>query len=211
MAESIMAKPEQINVMLIRSGASEWDRCGRLVGQADLPICESSRNEVDESSAMLHGAELRVILHAADQCSTATASAYAQVTGAKTKLIEELADVDLGLWEGLRTEELEEKFPKAYREWRDNPANVIVPEGETLAGASVRISRGLAKALDKLRAPDPGVGVVLRPMAYGLVRCWLTGRPISELWEAMDGPAAEWHEVTRSQLRQTREESRVGS
>ncbi|HED53274.1 MAG TPA: histidine phosphatase family protein [Phycisphaerales bacterium] len=211
MAESIMAKPEQINVMLIRSGASEWDRCGRLVGQADLPICKSSRNEVDESSAMLNGAELRVILHAADQCSTATASAYAQVTGAKTKVVEELADVDLGLWEGLRTEELEEKFPKAYREWRDNPANVIVPEGETLVGAGARITGGLAKALDKLRAPDPGVGVVLRPMAYGLVRCWLTGRPISELWKAMDGPAAEWHEVTRSQLRQAREESRVGS
>jgi broad specificity phosphatase PhoE len=211
MAESIMAKPEQINVLIIRSGQSDWDITGRLVGQADLPLCDQAKSDLAETSSLLDGAELSCILHAPDQCSKSTADAYARVTGAKAKLIEALADIDLGLWEGLRGEDLEEKAPKAYRGWRENPANVIVPEGESLVEASGRISVALAKALEKLRAPDPGVGVVLRPMAYGLIRCWLTGRPVNELWEVMEGPAAEWHELSRAQLRQTREVSRIGS
>lgn len=211
MAESIMSKPQHINVLIIRSGQSEWDQNGRLVGQVDLPLCEQAKRDLDQTSAVLEGAELSSILHAPDQCSKATAAAYARVTSAKLKSIDDLADIDLGLWEGLRAEDLEEKAPKAYKGWRENPANVNVPEGESLAEASSRITIALAKALEKLRAPDPGVGIVLRPMAYGLVRCWLTGRPLSELWEVMEGPPAEWHELSRAQLKQTRELSRIGS
>ncbi|RNC81504.1 MAG: histidine phosphatase family protein [Phycisphaera sp.] len=211
MAESIMGKPEHINVLIIRSGQSEWDRTGRLAGQADLPLCEQSKLELQDASSLLDGAELSAILHAGDQCSKSTAEAYARVTGGKSKTIDAIADIDLGLWEGLRWEDLEDKAPKAFREWKENPANVSVPEGESLNEAYSRISLALAKAIEKLRAPDPGVGVVLRPMAYGLVRCWLTGRPVSELWEIMEGPSAEWHELSRAQLKQTRELSRVGS
>ena len=211
MPETTMAKPEQIDVLLIRSGESEWDRTGRLVGKADLPLCEKAKQDLAEASALLDGVDLSIVLHAADQCSASTAAMYSRVTESKTREIDDLADVDLGLWEGLRGQDLEDKAPTAYREWRENPLNVQVPEGESMMEASGRISAGLARAIEKLRAPDPGVGVVLRPMAYGLIRCWLTGRPVSELWEVMDGPAAEWHEVSRAKLKQAREESRIGS
>lgn len=206
-----MAKAEHINVLLIRSGDSEWDRTGRLVGQADLPLCDKARKDLADSSALLDGVELSVVLHAADQCSAGTAALYARVTGSKPREVADLADMDMGLWEGMRDQDLEDKAPTAYRQWRENPANVQVPGGESVMDASGRISAGLARAIEKLRTPDPGVGVVLRPMAYGLIRCWLTGRPVGELWEVMDGPPAEWHEVSRAQLRQAREESRIGS
>lgn len=206
-----MAKSEHINVLLIRSGENEWDRCGRLAGKADLPLCEQARKDLADASARLDGVDLSIVLHADDQCSEATASMYARVVWCKARLVEDLADMDLGLWEGLRGQDLEEKAPTAYREWRENPLNVQVPEGESVMEASGRISAGLARAIEKLRSPDPGVGVVLRPIAYGLIRCWLTGRPVSELWEVMEGPPAEWHEVSRVKLRQAREESRIGS
>ena len=56
MAESIMGKPEHINVLIIRSGQSEWDRTGRLAGQADLPLCEQSKLELQDASSLLDGA-----------------------------------------------------------------------------------------------------------------------------------------------------------
>src|SRR5690606_15052333 len=106
MPETTMAKPEQINVLLIRSGESEWDRTGRLVGKADLPLCEKAKQELVDASSMLDGVDLSIVLHAADQCSASTAAMFARVVGCKTREIDDLADMDLGLWEGLRGKDL---------------------------------------------------------------------------------------------------------
>ncbi|MEM1072359.1 MAG: histidine phosphatase family protein [Planctomycetota bacterium] len=199
-----MPKSTHIHAVLIRSGMSEWDESGRLVGRADLPLAPEGLEAVGEASRGLDGVTLSSILHGPDQCSVATAEAYARVTAGKLREVADLADVDLGLWEGLLRGEVEEKFQKAYRRWIEDPGEVVVPEGEPIADAQARIVGGLSRTLEKLRQPDPGVGIVLRPIAYGLVRCWLLGRPVSELWALTASPATEWHEVARSRLKEAR-------
>lgn len=201
----LMAKPTQFNVVLVRSGLSDWDLCGRLVGQADLPLGDAGLEGVASASVALDGANLSMILHGPDQCSVATAEAYARITGAKLKRVDDLADVDLGLWEGMLRDDLEEKFPKAFRRWEEEPGEVMVPEGEPITDAQHRLIAAMGRVLEKLRNPDPGVGIVLRPMAYGLVRCWMSGQPVSELWSMSDTPTYEWHEVSRDRLREARE------
>lgn len=200
-----MAKHINFNVVLIRSGLSDWDLCGRLVGQADLPLGDDGLEAVASASGALDGATLSTILHGPDQCSVATAEAYARVTGGKLKRVDGFEDVDLGLWEGLLRADLEEKFPKAFRRWEEEPGDVIVPEGEPLVEAQARLVSAMGRSLEKLRSPDPGVGVVLRPMSYGLVRCWVSGVPISRLWAMTDSPSHEWHELARERLRGARE------
>ncbi|MGP1273564.1 MAG: histidine phosphatase family protein [Phycisphaerales bacterium] len=200
-----MPKRTHFNIVLIRSGLSDWDLCGRLVGQADLPLGEAGLAGVASASVALDGANLSVIMHGPDQCSIGTAEAYSRVTGAKLREVDDLADVDLGLWEGMLRSDLEEKFPKAFRRWEDEPSEVMVPEGEPIAEAQHRLVAAMGRSLEKLRSPDPGVGIVLRPMAYGLVRCWLSGVPISQLWSMADAPSYEWHELSRDRLRGARE------
>jgi probable phosphoglycerate mutase len=199
-----MAKSEVLNVVLVRTGASEWDRMGRLSGRADLPLCPSGGDELCRRVGEFDGTELSHVLHGPDQCSVGTAEALSRVTGAKTREVEGLAELDLGLWEGLRIEELEDKFPRTYREWLEDPSRVRVPEGEPLTEAVIRLASAIGRTCEKLRGTDPGVGVVLRPMAYGLVRCWIRGQGYAGMWPMASGPWFEWHELPRLRLREAK-------
>ncbi|MCH7961849.1 MAG: hypothetical protein IIC49_05895 [Planctomycetes bacterium] len=67
------------------------------------------------------------------------------------------------------------------------------------------------KTLAKVRDEDEPVGVVLRPVAFGLVQAWLTGQGSTALWSIVqDGPRLIRHAVPRMLLKEARERSRAG-
>ncbi|MEO1584218.1 MAG: histidine phosphatase family protein [Planctomycetota bacterium] len=209
-----MATPDLINIALIRCGRTEWDTSGRVVGRVDLPLASEEANGLTDLVVSLEGTGLSSVLHGPDQCCIATAEAVARETGGKLKRSPDLADVGMGLWEGLRRQELEEKFPSKFRAWTESPSDVSVPEGEPLDAATDRLVSSIGRLIDKLRKTDPGVGIVLRPMSYELVSAWITGRPAIDVTWSDESPRHEWHEVARSRFqawaRGTREGASVG-
>ena len=117
----------------------------------------------------------------------------------------------LGLWGGLLLSDLEEKYPKAYRQWMEDPGTVNIPDAERLGEDRERIVSALAKALAKVRDEDEPVGVVLRPVAFGLAQAWLTGQGSTALWSLVpDGPRLIRHAVPRMLLKEARERSSAG-
>lgn len=108
----------------------------------------------------------------------------------------------MGLWEGMLARELEEKCPRAYRQWLEDPSVVHVPEGEALDEARQRLVETLSRQLDKVRWGNGAIGVVLRPVAMGLIGCALADVPTGSLWTMMKtGMAAEWRTLQRGSLR----------
>jgi broad specificity phosphatase PhoE len=85
--------------------------------------------------------------------------------------VKALSEIDMGLWGGLRGDDLHERFSKAWRQWRDDPASVTPPGGEPAREAEVRIFAAMAKAFEKGNGKT--IGVVLRPIAHALATCWL--------------------------------------
>jgi len=74
------------------------------------------------------------------------------------------------------------------------------PEGESFVAGEVRLLTALAKALEK--GPGTSIGVVARPMEFGLLRARIDGRPTSELWTIVeDGPASARAQVRIPELR----------
>lgn len=205
---STMAKSNEIRVLLVRTGETEWEKAGRLAGATDVPLSEAGRDAVRRTAESLADARLSTIYCGPDEASQVTAQELARVTGGKVRIVEELGEINLGLWEGLLASELEEKCPTAYRQWMEDPASVLVPEGENLEDARARIMESLARALD--RAGNGAVGVVLRPVAMALVACELTGTPTRSLWSMMrTGPATQWRTIHRETIRAARGRARA--
>ena len=194
-----MSKP--IALTLVRTGATSWERAGRLAGCVDVPLCPEA---AACCSALAKEASVGVptlILHAADQASTATADAIAAQTGAKSKEVEGLSEINLGLWAGLTEGALEERSPSIWRMWREDPTAVSIPEGEQVEVAADRVVASLLKALGKVKG-GTSVAVVLRPMSYGMVRCWLDSMPMTRLWEVVEqGASVDRREIDRSRFR----------
>ncbi len=63
--------------------------------------------------------------------------------------LEELAEVDFGLFEGLTAEEIAKRYPEEFRRWNSNrrAADFVYPDGARRAALGARGARGTARML----------------------------------------------------------------
>lgn len=157
-----------------------------------MPLGRTGLAAAHDRARVVKGHAISAVLCGPDDASRTTAEILANATGATVKVQDALAEVSLGLWEGLKATELEDRCPTTYRQWRSDPADVRAPNGESLEAARDRMIEVYRKAVPKLAVANETVVVALRPMALGLTRCWLEGRPTSELWDlATEGAGVE--------------------
>lgn len=180
-----MPKTRTFSVFLVRSCATSWDEAGRLVGASDLPLCPQGRARFETE---LHSAsewELDAILAAPDESTVSVADMLGEATGGKVRQIPDLRDVELGLWNGLREQEVSDRYPTAYKQWINDPTSVQPPGAESLIDAESRILEALVRGLDKCKNGHTRIGVVVRPLAWAVIRCRIEGWPTARAWDAL--------------------------
>lgn len=179
-----MATPSEIELLLVRGSRTEWDEIGRLGGDCDLPACKAWGEELTAALRDHDLSAITGILTSPDEASTQTAHHIGKLADKKVRTIDDLREIDLGLWEGQRMEQLVERFPAAFKQWKDDPTSVVSPEGESFADAEMRLLNALARGLDKLNGKGRHVAVVLRPMAFHVLRNRLQGMKLVDGWDA---------------------------
>lgn len=186
----------------MRSGQTEWDLLGRVQGAADLPMAAAGLATVQGQIAALPDPPLEAVLAAPDEASQATATLLAAAAGLKrVQTIPELGEMALGLWEGLRYEELENRYCSAGRLFLDDPTGVHAPEGDEFQEYAPRIHAAMARIVAK-RKPGTSCGIVVRPMALGLLRCFLNGADPCRIWAMLkDRPDLEWYDCSKNDPR----------
>jgi len=197
-------KRTHVMMCLAQCGDTRWESEGRLHGWTDLPMSDAGRAAINALSSRLDGSSIATIYHPGDEAAVETAQILARAAGAKTKEIDDLADPNLGLFEGLLEKQLAERHPKRYKQWLEDPLSLNPPEGEALADARERVFAAVARTLKKSRAQE--VAFVLHPIAFGFLRCWLADRPASELRRVLaDSTRFERYAVATSLLERLRD------
>jgi len=162
-------------VILIRAGFTDYDEHHRVLGTLDMPINERGVAQIREINRELQskGIRVQVILTSPDDpaCSTAHAIAAGQ-SGAKVKELDELKNVNQGLWQGLPESDIRKRFPRLFRSGKEDVTAICPPEGETLSDACQRLERVLTKAM---RKHDVFAIVAPEPLAT-VIRCTLQHR-----------------------------------
>lgn len=197
-----MAKISTSRLMLMRSGRTEWDLLGRVQGAADLPIATGGKAAAEAELAKLNGQKLTWIATAPDEASRETAELLKRVTSArKIEIVPDLSEMALGLWEGLRYQELEERYCRAGRQFLADPCGVSAPDGEMIDDFAEKIRAAIAKIAGRQKRGG-AVGVVVRPIALGVSRCILNNAELGELWAMLnDRPDVEWYQVSTNDPR----------
>lgn len=207
-----MGKSKDIRVLLVRTGETEWDRAGRIAGSTDVPLSIGGFEAVRTLAQEFKETRLSSVYCGPDEASQTTARELAQVTGGKVKVIDELGEIHLGLWEGMLETELQEKCPKAFRQWEEDPSVIQAPEGESLDQAQTRIMEAIGRSLSKAKTDNGAVAVVLRPVAMALVGCALGGVPNRNVWSMVEsGPVTQWHTLPRDLGTEARQGARAGT
>ena len=193
-----MEETAQLSIHLIASGQTAWQEQGRLQGDADLPLTGAGRDELVRLIAESTLPPVRLIHCGPDEASRSTAELFAATTDAKVKPTAALAEMKLGLWQGLRAGELIERYPTAYRQWTTEPASVAAPEGETLQHANQRVQACALRLIE--RTEDEAVVLVLRPIVLGLCTLWLGDGAPADWRPAADLPAVQRFDVDTARI-----------
>ncbi|MCA9303159.1 MAG: histidine phosphatase family protein [Phycisphaerales bacterium] len=187
-----MGKPTGYTIVLVRTGPTDWDESGRLIGGTDLPMSTQGEQQFrDAIRASVDSAEspkISSILTSSEEAALKASAILNHGHDAKIRELDGLCNVGLGLWEGVLATELEERCKTAYREWADSPMRITPPEGETMTEAQDRLVSSLIKGLSKSKGDHPVVAVVLRPLAWALLRGWMMGSDTIDVWESLEAP-----------------------
>ena len=176
---------------VLQAGCTEWNGAKRIESVAGAPLSEEDAAAVGEIVEELTDRQIKAV-YASQGASEGQA---AQIAGGRLKLKwqrrEELRELDYGLWQGLLVEEVQQRYGKLYRQWREAQDGARPPGGETFAETQKRICQAVGKILKRHRGQN--VLLVLRPVAAGLLKCHLAGEGTSAVWESINWSGA-WAE-----------------
>jgi probable phosphoglycerate mutase len=141
--------PERVkhpDLFVIRHTETQWNRQGRLQGQGDSPLTLDGIRQalavgVTTASRLPVGDATRFWVSPLGRAMQ-TASILADVWGMpfSTFTVEPaLVEMDFGQWEGRTLEEVALTRPDDFRQYRSDPWNYCVPDGESREMLSTRV------------------------------------------------------------------------
>lgn len=170
-------------IILIRSCLTDFDEEGRIKGTLDIPLNAEGSRQAAHAAAELADQDISVVCFSPNQSAEQTAEVLARSLGVKTKSLRNLQNLDHGLWQGKRVDELKEKQKKVYRQWQEQPDTICPPEGEMVGEARQRIKTVLDKLIKKHK--NQVIALVAPEPLTSLVRCYLEQSDIGDLWETI--------------------------
>ena len=182
-----------LRIILIRPGATEFDEQGRIQGTLDIPLSPTGQKQTSEVVEAVQREPIDTIYSSPCQSAKQTAEALAAIVGAKSKTLEELHNIDHGLWQGMLVSDVKSKQPRVYRQWQDNPETVCPPQGEALLAAKARVAAVLRKMIKKHKLTGVIAIVASEPLAT-VIRHVLCQDQLSELWKSGLG-CGKWEAI----------------
>jgi len=170
------------SILLASAGATAWDEEGRLQGSRSVPLSLHGREKMQEIAGQI--LEMPVCAVYTGQSRHCLESARILAQGGRkppVRCLGALSEVNQGLWEGLRIEELERQYARAYRAWLHSPATVRPPQGETIAQAYDRVRTALAGLARRHR--QELVAIVAPRLLSALIQCCLRGLGPDSVWQ----------------------------
>ena len=136
-------------MILVRHGQSTWNREHRIQGQLDPPLSDEGRRQAELLGRRLAGRRLAGFYSSDLKRAFETAQAIEPQVDLQPVPTPGLREIYLGEWEGLRTEEIAERFPREWARWSEKPDWDLVPGGEGAARFEARVIATLDEILDR--------------------------------------------------------------
>ncbi|MGB0562362.1 MAG: histidine phosphatase family protein [Spirulinaceae cyanobacterium] len=111
-------------VIIVRHGQSTYNAQKRIQGRCDESILTPlGQAQAQKVATALQGLPIAAVYHSPLQRATQTAQVIVNTLDGLPTLAhdENLREIDLPLWEKLTKQDVTERFPEAYRQWKAEP------------------------------------------------------------------------------------------
>ncbi|HZN33547.1 MAG TPA: histidine phosphatase family protein [Pirellulaceae bacterium] len=170
-----------VQILLVRACSTDFDEQGRIKGTLDIPLNEIGQGQATQLVADLHNTDIDILYTSPCRSAIQTAEAIAADHKLRSKSLDDLQNLDHGLWHGKLIDEVRVSQPKVFRQLQDRPETVCPPQGEAVGAALERVRTLVARLIRKHRKGTIAL-VVPEPLA-SLVSSAL-GAELGDLWKA---------------------------
>lgn len=161
-------------VWLVRHTETEWSKAGRLQGSIDVPLCDAGRRNARLVAPRLVTSRVERLLTSPLKRARETAEVIGSVIGVRVEVAPELREMSFGAFEGKRHDEIDAICPGFQKNWRDSPAAVVFPGGESLAELEARCV-GFIKKVACEAGHSKAVAFVSHGQVIRTLLCWALG------------------------------------
>lgn len=168
----------------MRHGETVGNSSIRYYGRTDVELSELGRRQMRAASERLaqhYRAWSFAPVFTSPLIRAAEGARIVAGSGIVPLVIDEFAEVDFGLFEGLTAEEIAQRYPEEFRRWNANrlAADFVYPGGESRSAFADRVGRGTARMLamwqearmaGRCAAGDPALMVAHRGVIRAVVQ-----------------------------------------
>lgn len=131
-----------VTMLLIRHGEAEGNLEHRLIGQMDVSLSPTGRNQSLRLADALGDHRIDRIVSSDLSRAVDTLAPLADRLGLGIETDRRLREVDNGAWGGLLPDQVEERWPDLWERYRGGE-DVVRPQGESWAEVAVRVLKAL--------------------------------------------------------------------
>ena len=145
------------DVLLVRHGESEANAAGRFAYSSwDPHLTETGKNQAQLLAEQLQDAPIHRLVTSPLARAQETIAPLARLLGITPIILPDLAEVNLGLWDGVRLADLEAAKSGDFEAWRRDPEANPPPGGESILTVGRRVLSTLEQFATSI---EPGLTV----------------------------------------------------
>jgi broad specificity phosphatase PhoE len=185
-----------IRIFLVRHGRTAWNIDGgqdpasgpspgpRFRGTIDLPLAAQGVEQARATARRLAALSLEAIYCSSLQRAVRTAQIIASPHDLSVQILPGLGSMDYGAWAGRTEGEVAQEWPDLYRQWRRDPFDVQIPNGESTANLRTRAVAAIGQILARHRRHHEPEALVLvsHQVVIKTLACALAGLPGEAYW-----------------------------
>ncbi len=162
---------------LLRHGETEWNKLGKFQGLTDVSLNERGLSQARDSARAALAWEPSALYASSLTRTVQVAEEVCKVTGVPVVATPGIRELSLGDLEGVTGAEMRAGWPEVYDTWRNNPADVVMPNGESLAQLQERAWQVILE-IERAHDDDSGVVVVSHNFTIRTIICAILGIPL---------------------------------
>jgi len=165
-------------IFLVRHGESALS--GSFCGSTDPPLTSRGRMQAQRAARRLSRFSIDVFYSSPLLRALQTALVIERQAGVSPTTRSSLREIHFGAWEGMRFEEIRDKWPRLAERWAKDPMTARIPGAEPFASLRRRIKRFLWST--RIRFLERNVLIVAHGGPLSAITLALLGLPDRDLF-----------------------------
>ena len=122
---------KETEIILIRHGKTEWNSQKRMQGHSNSDLSSVGQAQIQALGQWMKNVPFDLIYSSDSLRAKQTAEAITQFSGHELQFDQRLREKNLGVFEGLTSEEARERHPEVFRLFKTAGSKYVIDEGES--------------------------------------------------------------------------------